>query len=101
MNQTEFLSQLQMVSRQYNWSYVDNRLTGVCKSGVNRGLIVNPITAVAASLKAGLWSNNKRETLRAARALGMSNELAQAIYSQSNRGHAQIVRGKMLSAVAH
>jgi len=99
MNQVEFLEALATVGNQYVWSYDSNRLTGISRRGTNRGVAFNPVTAVANSSGVGVFRNTKRDTLRAARAIGMSPELANAIYSQSNRGHAQIVRGKMLSTL--
>lgn len=99
MNQYEFLNALQKVSREYSWNYLDNRLVGVLHKGRDRGTVFNPVTAVAYSLGFGLFAQTKRGTERAARALGMTPELAGAVYSQSNRGHAQIVRGKMLDAI--
>ena len=97
MNQYEFLEALESVSSQYTWDYSDNRLVGVSRRGSTKGLSFNPVTAVANSYGLGVYPSTKRGTERAARLLGMTNELANAVYSQSNRGHAQIVRGKMLS----
>ncbi|MCW4040573.1 MAG: hypothetical protein NWE83_07455 [Candidatus Bathyarchaeota archaeon] len=99
MNQTEFLTALDAVSSRFNWVYSDNRLVGTGRRGAARGVTVNPVTAVALASGLGTFPNTKRGTVRAARQLGMSQELALAIYSQSNRGHAQIVRGKMLDTV--
>lgn len=99
MNQYDFLDALGYFAADYNWEYVDNRLTGVSRRGRNRGKTFNPVTAVANSYGLGFYPSNKRGTERAARALGITQELANAVYSQSNRGHAQIVRGKMLSTV--
>jgi hypothetical protein len=93
MNQNEFLTTLARVSGSYKWDYyTDNRLLGV------RGnKTYNPVTAVAHSLGHGTFPTTKRGTLQAARKIGMTQNLANAVYSQSNRGHAQIVRGKMLN----
>src|SRR5210317_1060115 len=95
MNQNEFLTALSKVSNGYKWDYyTDNRLLGV-----RGGRTFNPVTAVAHSQGHGFFPANKKGTVRAAKKLGMTTNLANAIYSQSNRGHAQIVRGKMLSTV--
>lgn len=99
MNQYEFLEVLSQVSSHYTWDYVDNRLVGVSRRGKSKGSTFNPVTAVANSLGLGIFPANKRGTERAARALGITQELANAVYSQSNRGHAQIVRGKMLDVL--
>jgi hypothetical protein len=100
MTQYEFLEVLSEVSAGYSWSYVDNRLLGLSYRGKTRGKTFNPVTAVANSLGLGVFPANKRGTERAARALGITQELASAVYSQSNRGHAQIVRGKMLDVIS-
>lgn len=97
MNQHEFLDSLYNFSNQYRWEYSDNRLVGVSTRGKTKGIVFNPVTAVANSFGLGVFPSTKRGTERAARALGITNELANAVYSQSNRGHAQIVRGKMLN----
>lgn len=99
MNQVEFLAALSSVRGQYSWEYDSNRLVGTARRGAQKGQLYNPVTAVAESTRTGTYPNTKRGTERAARSLGMTQELASAIYSQSNRGHAQIVRGKMLTTV--
>lgn len=99
MTQNEFLTSLGSSYRHYSWDYQDNRLVGVSRRGSTKGIVFNPVTAVANSCGYGTFPNTKRGTQRAAKALGITNELANAVYSQSNRGHAQIVRGKMLSTI--
>jgi hypothetical protein len=99
MNQYEFLQALEGVASQYSWTYVSNRLVGVSKRGTTKGLSFNPVTAVANSYGLGFYETTKRGTLRAGSKLGITEELATAVHSQSNRGHAQIVRGKMLNTV--
>jgi hypothetical protein len=95
MTQNEFLTALSTVANGYNWDYyIDNRILGI-----RGGKTFNPVTAVAHSLHGTYYPQTKRGTLQAARKLGMTVSLATAIYSQSNRGHAQIVRGKMLKVV--
>ena len=99
MNQYEFLESLESVANSYSWDYVDNRLVGISRRGKTKGMSFNPVTAVANSFGLGVFPSTKRGTLRAARVLGLTEELANAVHSQSNRGHAQIVRGKMLNTV--
>lgn len=95
MNQNEFLTVLSNVAGNYNWDYyTDNRLLGI-----RGGRTFNPVTAVAHSQGHGFFPSNKRGTMSAARKIGITPSLAGAIYSKSNRGHAQIVRGKMLSTL--
>ena len=97
--QTEFLDTLTRVSSAYSWEYVDNGIIGVARRGQHKGKTFNPVTAVAGSLGSGYFKNTKRGTERAARAIGITPQLAMAVYSGSNRGHAQIVRGKILETV--
>lgn len=99
MNQNEFLTALGSSYRQYSWDYHENRLVGTSRRGNTKGMAFNPVTAVANTYGYGTFPNTKRGTQRAAKALGVTQELANAVYSQSNRGHAQIVRGKMLSTI--
>lgn len=95
MNQNEFLNTLSNVANNFKWDYyTDNRILGI-----RAGKTFNPVTAVAHALTRNYYPPTKRGTLQAAKKIGMTESLATAIYSQSNRGHAQIVRGKMLSTV--
>lgn len=99
MTQNEFLTALSYTTNYYDWDYVDNKLTTVVPTGKLKNTVLNPVTAVAYYFGFGFYPATKRGTERAARALGLTQQLAHAVYSQSNRGHAQIVRGKMLSYV--
>ena len=99
MTQEEFLTELSNVVTKYSWCYDNNTIRGVVLRGNDRGLTVNPVTAVARSTGLGNFPTTKRGTLRAARALGITEGLALAVLSRSNRGHAQIVRGKMLNMI--
>jgi len=92
MNQNEFLNLFEKCSGGYNWEYSGNRL-----EGPRAGRVFNPDTAVAFTCNLGYNPPTKRGTLKAARLLGISRALAMAVHSTSNRGHAQIVRGKMLN----
>ena len=100
MTQEDFLTELSGVFSKYEWTYVNNTLQAIVKRGKDKGLVFNPVTAVARSTRLGCFPNTKRGTLRAARVMGITEQLALAILSRSNRGHAQIVRGKMLEALA-
>lgn len=99
MTQTEFLSVIGGVKNSYSWTYKDNKLVGVAKYGQDKGRVYNPITALCRTLRAGSYPATVNGTLSAAKALGISEDLARAVVSQSNRGHAQIVRGKLLRAL--
>ena len=99
MNQTEFLNVFSQVAGSYDWSYDNNNLTAKVTRGKFRGSTVNPITAVTLTTQSQYFPNTKRGTLQASRSIGISPQLALAVYSTSNRGHAQIVRGKLLDLV--
>lgn len=99
MTQYDFLWSLVDCSSNYNWTYSDNRVLGVGRRGKAKGVTFNPITAVANYHGLGIYPATKRGTERAAKALGLTQGLAHAVHSQSNRGHAQIVRGKMLQSI--
>lgn len=99
MNQVRFLEVLSSVKQFYNWTYVDNTLIGEGRRGKYKGVQFNPVTAVASCLHLGYFPNTKAGTIRAAKAVGVTKELAGAIYSASNRGHAQIIRGRMLDVL--
>lgn len=96
MTQSEFLEKFTNVVSKYNWSYENNSIKGVVKRGNDRGVKVNPITAVARGFGYGSFPATKYGTMKAARKLGLTDSLALAVLSSSNRGHAQIIRGKML-----
>ena len=101
----EFYQQLSgLPSTTYKWSIEGNqKIVGTGKRGRAKGLTFNPVTAVAHREGHGEYSNNKRDTIRAGRALGLSNTfsvfLYQATTNYSNRGHSQVVRGKIRSAL--
>lgn len=93
MNQESFIREFQAIAGQHVWS---NLLT---KPRGSNWAVLNPVTAVCLDKTGILFRNTKRETARAARHLGITQELAMAIYSKSNRGHSQIIRGKLLRAI--
>ena len=63
----------------------------------------NPVTAVAYRSTGEVYGTNKRETLKAGKALGLTREFTNHVYnattSVSNRGNTQVVRGKIRSAL--
>lgn len=106
MQQKNFFETLALLGNNRNYSFnVDdnNVIKGVIKSGVNRGKQVNPITAFVYRHTGQLYASNKRETLKAGRIAGLSTKFVEQLYSattaSSNRGNAQVVRGKIRSAL--
>jgi hypothetical protein len=63
----------------------------------------NPVTAVAYRHTGEVYGTNKRETLKAGKALGLTREFTSHVYNAtagvSNRGNTQVVRGKIRSAL--
>ena len=87
----------------YSWNLQDNVLKGVKSSGQNKGLEVNPVTALATSQGKGSFGTGKRDTLKAGKALGLSTEFINHVFNAANgatnRGNTQVVRGKIRSAL--
>ena len=103
MKSNEFYSQLSQVSNTYNWSVTGKTIVGQGVRGNAKGVTFNPITAVAYRKGYGIYISNKRETLKAGKALGLSTtfttNLYQATTNYSNRGHSQVVRGRIKTAL--
>jgi hypothetical protein len=78
----------------------DNFIVGTHKK---TGTQLNPVTALASVRGVGQFTPNKRDTLKAGAALGLPREFVEhainASNSASNRGNAQVVRGKIRSAL--
>ena len=105
MEISEFYQQLSSLpSTTYVFSIGDNiNIVATGKRGKAKGHTFNAVTAVAHRSGHGSYANNKRETLRAGRALGLSRTFTENLYqattNHSNRGHSQVVRGKIRSAL--
>ena len=99
MNQQTFLEALSQTTKAYSWSYDHNRIVGVARNGTARGQRFNPITAVARTMRLGTFANTKRGTVQAARALGRTTGTVNSVLSTSNRGNAQVVRGRLLESL--
>lgn len=101
MERSDFYEMLSTISNQYNWNINDNEIVA---HGRNRNQIYNPVTALARSMRVYSASgNNKKETLKAGTAMGLPREFTEQVYnatiSASNRGNAQVVRGRIRSAL--
>ena len=104
MESTEFYCKLSRLPNTYNFSVDGNLITGVNTGRSSaRGESFNPVTAVAHRITGQLYGNNKRETLKAGRALGLTSQFVSHVYNAttgtSNRGNVQVVRGKIRSAL--
>jgi hypothetical protein len=104
MGISEFYDSLSSLPASYNWSIQGkNVITGTASRGKAKGLTFNPVTAVAFAKGHGSFGTNKRDTLRAGKTLGLTRTFAENLYqattNYSNRGHSQVVRGKVRSAL--
>ncbi len=103
MERSEFYTTLENLPQSYRFGVQDNTIVGETNRGPARGVTFNPVTAVAFRQTGEVFGTNKRETLKAGRALGLNREFVNHVYnattSKSNRGNAQVVRGKIRSAL--
>ena len=103
MERNEFYSSLANLPVSYNFSVEGNTIVGSPSRGNIRGVTLNPITAVAYRKTGNVYGANKRETLKAARDLGLNRDFTNHVYNAttgiSKRGNAQVVRGKIRSAL--
>lgn len=104
MERNEFYRTLSRLKKQYNWEISEDNTIVATGTGQRRSTVTyNPVTAVANWHGYRPSSNNKRETLKLGRALGLNRDFVEHVYdattSVSNRGNAQVVRGKLRSAL--
>jgi hypothetical protein len=101
MESKEFYTALSRLPKSY--FSTEGTLTGEITGGQYRGETVNPVTAVAYKATGTVYGTNKRETLRAAKVLGLNRQFTNHVYNAttgvSNRGNTQVVRGKIRSAL--
>ena len=99
MKSSDFYTALGNLPKSYRFSVTDNVISGIER----HGMILNPITAVAYRTVGEAYGTNKRETTRAGKDLGLDKEYVDHVYNAtkgtSNRGNAQVVRGKIRSAL--
>lgn len=102
MRESEFLNALRGVSRSYKWVNEEGQITGVAKNGIRRngrGSKFNPITAVARTMRVGVFPSTRNGTEKAAKALGLNNNLVEELFSSDNRGHSQVIKGRVRRAL--
>lgn len=103
MNITDFLSGLKNISSSYNWNLEKGKVTARIKSGPNRGLTLNPITAIAHKAGFGFIKNTREGTELAGSLIGLTRRQTRNLYSSIlgtyNRGNTQVIRGKIRSAL--
>jgi len=103
MQSNEFYSTLASLPQSYQFGVQDNTIVGQTNRGSGRGVTFNPVTVVAFRETGEVYGTNKRETLKAGRALGLTRQFTETVYNAttgvSNRGNTQVVRGKIKSAL--
>jgi len=103
MESSEFYNTLADLPQSYRFGVVDNTIVGSSNRGKAKGITFNPVTAVAYRKTGEVFGTNKRETQKAGKALGLTREFTNHVYNAttggSNRGNAQVVRGKIRSAL--
>lgn len=103
MNCSQFIEKLQSISSSYHWDVENKRVVAKIKSGPNKGLTLNPVTALAHKSGLGFFENTREETEQAASLIGLTRSTARNIYSATvgtkNRGNNQVIRGKIRSAL--
>lgn len=103
MNVNEFLNGLENISSSYRWDLEGGKVTARIKSGPNRGLTLNPITAIAHKAGFGFIKNTREGTELAGSLIGLTRRQTRNLYSAIlgtyNRGNTQVVRGKIRSAL--
>jgi hypothetical protein len=103
MESNEFYKTLASLPNTYSFGIQDNTIVGKTNRGKGRGVTFNPVTVVAFRQTGEVYGTNKRETLRAGRALGLNRNFTETVYNAttgvSNRGNTQVVRGKVKSAL--
>ena len=100
----EFYSKLAQTSSTYGWEVSTSQsVTATGRRGKVKGMTLNPVTAVAYKLGKGVFAPTKRGTTQAGKALGLTKTFTENLYqattNTSNRGHSQVVRGKIRSAL--
>ena len=100
----EFYSKLSQTSSTYGWEVSPSQsVTATGRRGKVKGMTLNPVTAVAYKLGKGVFAPTKRGTTQAGKALGVTKTFTENLYqattNKSNRGHSQVVRGKIRSAL--
>ncbi len=103
MESNEFYTALGRLPQYYNFGVNGGSITGEIRRGEYIGETVNPVTAVAFRETGVLFGTNKRETVKAGRSIGLSNNFINHVYSATNgsqnRGNTQVVRGKIKNAL--
>ena len=103
MTETEFLIALSQTKNAYRWTTEGKSIVGVAKNGKTKGKKFDPLTAVCRYAGKGTNPSTKRGSTKAGKQLGITTTLAcnltSATKALSNRGNAQVLRGKLKQAL--
>lgn len=94
MRQEEFFKILGIVKHNYRWVNHGGVFFGYSRNG-KRNQVYNAVTAVCRSMRKGDFSCDVASTMEAARRIGLSEKVAALVMRDTNRGHVQIIRGKI------
>ena len=96
-----FYEVLESIKANYKWSVINGRICGKSKSGE----LVSPIVAVvrACDPSGPRYSNSLRDIKRAASRLSLPISFVSAciVSDNTNRGNAQVVRGRLNSILQY
>lgn len=98
MTQDDFFQVLSIVKHNYRWVNVAGVFYGYSRNG-KRNQVYNAVTAVCRSMRKGDLPCDVASTMEAARRIGLSEKVAALVMRDTNRGHVQIVRGKIRKAL--
>lgn len=103
MKYQDFFNRLYNIAYSYDWTVENRKVSATIHSGPNKGLTVNPITALAHKSGYGIYEDTRDGTERAAAVLGIPRTFARSVYSATlgtnNHGNSQVVRGRIRSAL--
>jgi hypothetical protein len=104
MKLNDLYTKLDNIAHSYHWNVNENnKVVATIRSGPNRGLTLNPVTALAHKSGFGVIEDTRDGTEFAASLLGIPRRVARNIYSATlgsyNHGNTQVVRGRIRSAL--
>ena len=103
MESKDFYSALANLPKTFKWSISEKQVIAANGTRNLEGLTFNPVTALAYFKTKEVFGTTERETLRAGRKLGLNSDFVGHVYdatkSNYNRGNAQVVRGKIRTAI--
>lgn len=84
MNQTQFLKQLEKVKKSYKWRSENGKIIGTARNGKDAGKDFDVLEALERTVRHEVF---------------VSNGVANALKSKSNRGYAPVLKGRVKSAL--